>query len=364
MLRLASQIAAAVTMRALYPSNHPRVRTAVEDLMESVRRLEPDAPSRSLTFLVVGDDLVIEDEVIRQSTLAVHAFVGVMKRHGIERLTIGEGIGLDETHALIEGLSAGGEKLQPSAHVIFGRAQVVIENQAEPAGPRTEVTARQLEIVGEAWARFRVERRLPIDQLEVLVWSFIDSMSGTTREMLPLAKVKAHDEYTFVHSVNVALLVLAQARSFGIWGPMLHAFGMAGLLHDIGKLTVPVELLNKAGVLNDKEWEIMKAHASGGAWMLAEMEGTPALAVIVAFEHHLRFDHRPNYPPVRKPRLPALASRMTAIADTFDAVSTVRPHQQAFSRSAAFDVLRKRAGTYYDPELVRNFVRLMTEAAP
>ena len=144
---------------------------------------------------------------------------------------------------------------------------------------------------------------------------------------------------------------------------MLHTFGMAGLLHDIGMLTVPVELLNKAGSLTNNEWEVMKGHAREGAWYLAEMSGTPALSVIVAFEHHLRYDNKPNYPLLKVNRMPALASRMTAIADTYDAVSTARPHQRALTQTAAFEVLRKRAGTYYDPALVENFIRLIGGAS-
>jgi len=219
-----------------------------------------------------------------------------------------------------------------------------------------------VEVVRDAWARFRVERHLPVDQLESLVWSLIDAVSGSTRSMLPLAALKGHDEYTFVHSINVSLLVLMQARSFGIYGPMLHAFGIAGLLHDIGKLTVPVEILNKPGRLDVSEWELMKNHAQEGAWHLAEMEEAPPLAAIVAYEHHLRHDGQPNYPRLHAPRVLNLASRMTAIADTYNAMLTTRPYQEALGQAAAFDVLKLRSGTLFDPGLVGNFVRLVSEA--
>jgi hypothetical protein len=82
------------------------------------------------------------------------------------------------------------------------------------------------------------------------------------------------------------------------------------------------------------------------------MEGASPLTVVVAFEHHLRYDGQQNYPILRAPRLPNLASRMTSIADTYDAMSTVRPYQQPLARAAAFEVLRKRSETFYDPLLV------------
>ena len=177
--------------------------------------------------------------------------------------------------------------------------------------------------------------------------------------MLPMAALKTHDEYTFVHSVNVALLVLAQARSFGLEGTILHDFGMAALLHDTGKLRIPIEILNKEGTLDDEEWKVMRSHTDEGAWALAEMESTPPLSIVVAFEHHLRHDGLANYPVLRTRRSPNLASRMTAIADGYDAMSTVRPYQKPQLRSAALEILQKRSETFYDPLLVANFVQLV-----
>lgn len=354
---LPTQIAAAINMRALYPANHPRVVQTVEQIVAGLHRFLQQTKSESVTYLIVGDDLVVEQEVIRKTSLSLRQFVEMLKRRGIERLTLAAGLDQEETHQLIGALSTN-EPLVSSRHVILGHVHVDMEEER----PHREISLEQLEKVREAWAKFRVERKLPMGQMEDLVWNFIDSISRTTRAILPLAKLKEHDEYTFVHSVNVSLLVLAQARSFGIQGPMLHAFGMAGLLHDIGKLTVPVSILNKPGKLEGDEWETMKGHAQQGAWYLGEIEGASPLAVVVAFEHHLRYDGQQNYPVLRSPRVPNLASRMTSIADTYDAMSTVRPYQKPLARAAAFELLKKRSETFYDPLLVANFIRLVSEA--
>jgi HD-GYP domain-containing protein (c-di-GMP phosphodiesterase class II) len=361
MEHLATQIAAAINMRALYPANHPRVVQTIEQIIADLNRLLQQTRAESVTYLIVGDDLVVELEVIRKTSLSLRQFIEVMKRHGIERLTLAAGLQADEAHQLIGALAIG-EALVSTPHIILGRVRVAIEEE-EQTEKRRELSPEQLDMVREAWARFRVEKKLPMAQMEDLVWSFIDSVSRTTRAILPLAKLKEHDEYTFVHSVNVSLLVLAQARSFGIQGTMLHAFGMAALLHDIGKLTVPLTVLNKPGKLEGEEWETMKGHTQQGAWYLSQVEGTPPLSIVVAFEHHLRYDGQPNYPVLRSPRVPNLASRMTSIADTYDAMSTVRPYQQPLARAAAFELLKKRAETFYDPLLVANFVRLVTESS-
>lgn len=355
------QIAVAVNTRSLYPANHPRVVRAVEETVSSVRRVIRDGNRDSVTFLIVGDDLVADQEVLRKATLSNRQFVDILRRRGIERLTLAAGLDPAQANELISALATG-EKLESTAHVIIGRVEVTVDAE-ETTEEEREISINQIEIVREAFAHFRTEHKLPVAVMEEMVWSFIDALSRTTRQILPLTKLREHDEYTFVHSVNVSLLVLAQARSFGIQGTMLHAFGMAGLLHDIGKLTVPIAVLNKPGKLEGEEWSTMQSHAEQGSWYLGEMEGALPLTAVVAYEHHLRFDRQPAYPILRTPRTPNLASRMTSIADAYDAMSTVRPYQQPLMRASALEILKKRAETFYDPLLVANFTRVVGRGA-
>ena len=355
------QIAVAVNTRSLYPANHPRVVKAVEDTVTSVRRVVRERNRDDVTFLIVGQDLVADQEVLRKATLSNRQFVDILRRRGIERLTLASGLDAAEANQLISALAMG-DKLESSAHVVIGRIEVAIDAE-ETTDEKREISVNQVEIVREAFARFRSEHKLPIAVMEEMVWGFIDAISRTTRQILPLTRLREHDEYTFVHSVNVSLLVLAQARSFGIQGTMLHAFGMAALLHDIGKLMVPISVLNKPGKLEGEEWTTMQSHAEQGSWYLGEMEGALPLTAVVAYEHHLRFDGQRAYPVLRNPRIPNLASRMTSIADAYDAMSTVRPYQQPLMRASALEILKKRAGTFYDPLLVANFSRLVSTVA-
>jgi HD-GYP domain-containing protein (c-di-GMP phosphodiesterase class II) len=353
MADLAGLIAAAVAMRTLYPANHPRVTQAVENVLAPLEA--------SVTFLIVGDDLVVEQEVVRNLTLAQRQFMQALKRRGIERLTLAEGLDFEECHGFIAAIASGESTPESTAHLIVGRVHVAFDDESkqQSESAQRELSVDQIEVVREAFARFRVDAKLPLGEMEQLVWGFIDSLSRTTRGVLPLAKLKEHDEYTFIHSVNVSLLVLAQARSFGIGGVMLHAFGMAALLHDIGKLMVPISVLNKPGKLEGDDWAMMKSHAEKGAWYLTELDSAAPLSISVAYEHHLRFDGQPSYPVLSAPRPPNLASRMTSIADAYDAMSTVRPYQQPKLRAAALEMLKSRAETFYDPLLVANFVQLV-----
>jgi len=358
---LAAQIASAVNLRSLYPAKHPRVVQSVERMIAAVNETTEASQSDAATYILVGDDLLFGEQVLRNRNLAIDAFVALLKRRGVERITLARGLEPEEAARFVAAL-ASGEALQPSKHIILGRANVSLVDEAARE-ERRKLSVDQIETIRDSWARFRIERRMPIDQMEQLVWSLIDSISGTTRSMLPIAPLKDHDEYTFVHSINVAILVLLQARSFGIWGPMLHMFGMAALCHDIGKLSVPRDILNKPGRLDDREWEIMKRHTQAGALYLSGLEGTSPLSAVVAYEHHLRFDGHAGYPRLRKRRQPNLASRMTAIADAYDAMCTLRPYDQTVGKAAALETIRGRSGSYYDPTLVSNFVRLIGSAA-
>lgn len=355
--QLIIQITAAANTRTLYPANHPSVSHSNELVVKTLANILEERQVESITFLVLGDELVVEQDVMRKSSLSHRQFVELLKRRGIERMTLAAGLEVEEAHAFI-GALAGGEDLESSPHITLGHVHVSLEQEQEREAPR-DLTPDLLEPVRDAFARFRVDHTLPLGPMEQLVWSFIDSLSQTTRSILPLAKLKEHDEYTFIHSVNVSMLVLAQARSFGIKGPMLHAFGLAGLLHDIGKLTVPLAVLTKPGKLEGEEWAMMQSHAIQGAWYLSEMEGAMPLSIAVAYEHHLRYDGEQNYPVLKTKRVPNLASRMTSIGDAYDAMSTIRPYQQPLMRSAALEILKKRSESFYDPLLVANFVRLI-----
>ena len=358
MEHLVSVIVAAVNARTLYPAMHPQVFDAVGTIVTALSETCVERGVDSITLLVIGDDLVLENDIVRTPTLMQRQFVDMLKRHNIERLTLADGIGYNECHDFVTALAAG-ETPQSSAHIILGRVKVAIDGGKGPEAEKHEFPHDEFNVVREAFGRFRVDGRLPLTPMENLVWGFIEALSQTTRTMLPLAKLKEHDEYTFVHAVNVSLLVLAQARSFGIQGSMLHAFGMAALLHDIGKLMVPLPVLNRPGKLEGEEWKLMQSHAEQGAWYLSETEGATPLSIVVAYEHHLLYDGKPNYPATRPGRIPNLATRMTSIADSYDALSTQRPYSKPRGRATAIQLLRDRVNTFYDPLLLANFIQMV-----
>ena len=129
------------------------------------------------------------------------------------------------------------------------------------------------------------------------VSGFIKAFRREVNPLMALAPLRSLDEYTFTHSVDVCILNLAQGISLQIEGELLHDLGIAGMLHDVGKLFVPKEITNKSEELTAAEWGEMRRHPVTGAKYLLDNPGVPRLAVLTAFEHHMKYDLS-GYPPV------------------------------------------------------------------
>jgi response regulator RpfG family c-di-GMP phosphodiesterase len=134
---------------------------------------------------------------------------------------------------------------------------------------------------------------------------------------------------------------------------------MAALLHDIGKLSLPPEIVHKQGKLDEREEAIVRQHPELGAVHLSGVSGSTTLSVLVAYEHHLRWDGRPSYPELRTPRRPNLGSQLTAIADTYDVAMCLSPLPRESARERALAVVEERAGTFLNPALCASFSRVM-----
>jgi len=372
--RLIAHVAGALTTSALYPPAHPAVTAALTQLQEGVVAVCDERRQDSLTFLRLDDEIVVDGRPLRSGALYLQPFIRALRRSDVARLTLARELSQDECRALVDALAAG-RRPTSTAHVVVGQVEIATPTGTHASGPEGPASARsgdgddggqeglsesQIAAAQDAFVRIRHEGVRELDPVEDLVWGLADAVARSTQTVLPTVPLKSHDEYTFVHSVNVSLLVLAQARGFGFDGPLLHAIGVAALLHDVGKLRIPLDVLNKAGKLSGDEWTTMASHAELGAWELGALATSAPLSILVAFEHHLRYDGAPNYPAVRVSRVPTLASQLTAIADVYDAICTVRPYRRALSQAAALDVLRSRAGTFHDPYLVGQFCQLVT----
>ena len=188
-------------------------------------------------------------------------------------------------------------------------------------------------------------------------------MHGDQQLILPLLRLRGHDEYTTTHSMNVAVLSMAMAEFMGYSPADVRAFGIAGLLHDLGKVRIPRDILNKPGKLTPQEREIINRHPADGARLLLESGEQLEMAAVVAYEHHMMHDGG-GYPTPRFCRACHSASRIAHVCDVYDALRTHRPYREAWSSEAVLAYIGDRAGTEFDPDVSHAFLRMMRQWEP
>jgi putative nucleotidyltransferase with HDIG domain len=164
----------------------------------------------------------------------------------------------------------------------------------------------------------------------------------------------ARDHETTGHSFRVAQYAVALARAMGLRGESLQAFEWGALLHDVGKMVVPDDILRKVGPLTDDEWHIMRQHPTWGFDMLAEVGFLQQPALEIVYSHHERWDGR-GYPRGLAAESIPLPARIFAVVDTYDAITSDRPYRRAHSHHAAIAEVRRVAGQQLDPQVVDAF---------
>ncbi len=194
--------------------------------------------------------------------------------------------------------------------------------------------------------------------MKQVVKSLVDNVVANRYAMLQLTGLKNHDEYTFFHSANVALLSLALGSMITSDYRFLSSLGTGALLHDIGKMTLDVDILNKPGALSPDEWAQVRQHPIIGAEQAALIPGLDHSSIVIIFEHHLRFDGS-GYPSLGSVRKQHLASRIVAVADAYDAMTSRRSYSAARMQDEAMALLAGSAATAVDPGLLRLFVSMM-----
>ena len=191
-----------------------------------------------------------------------------------------------------------------------------------------------------------------------LVDDLAHAVAQNRTALVAVTQLKAHDESMSTHMVNVAILTMAQADMLGIQGALLREFGVAALLHDIGKVRTPIEILSKPDKLTDAEFAIMRMHVVDGAEILRATPELPALAPTVAFEHHLRLDGS-GYPIGVMRKALNLGTMLCSIADVHDAMRSHRAYQESFPTDRILEVLKRNDGLQFDQHLVERFTQLM-----
>lgn len=358
----------AAAAASLYGMSHQQVVRLVQVAHASLSKALAIRPD--IAILEVDGELVIDAEP-QPFSLVLDRFARLLKENGVGHLRFLAGVPQDELVQFISTL-AGQDKeaLGSSSFIRIGRVEMpelgddsgsLGASDTGSAGgyfSLEELTAADLTRLTEVYEAVKRKERLKPSGIAETVAELVEAFKREGEALLVMAALREKDEYTFTHNANVCILTMAQAISLGIKGQALNDIGMAAMLHDIGKMFVPDEILTKPGKLTDEEFAIMKRHPVKGARYLLETPGVPRLAAIVAYEHHMR-DNLSGYPAAPPGWRLNLASQLTSMADVFDAMRTRRPYQNPRSPAEIANLLLSKSGTEFNPHLAQNFLLLI-----
>jgi HD-GYP domain-containing protein (c-di-GMP phosphodiesterase class II) len=218
--------------------------------------------------------------------------------------------------------------------------------------------------LGDLFQKEQANQKINLNITRRLMQSLVKNITENEPFLQGLTTIKNYDEYTLNHSVNVCVLSMALGNRLGLDKKELVDLGICAFFHDIGKLDIPVEILNKPGKLTDEEFEIMKTHPHQGAEKLVQMDDfnqLPLRAIHVSMEHHIK-ENLTGYPTYFKRKSVNLYSKIVKIVDVFDAVTTARVYRKKpFTRDEALSMMAKSVGDEFHPLLFKVFANMMSD---
>jgi len=360
--------AQALAGMSLYADGHPARARGIDTAYQALLDLQAKHPHPLYTFL--GDEVIFGRLPLRE--MREWGWSNRLAEAGIQRLEFADQVTRDDfevflgdvlTRLTMDGIdTAEARQLRPTA-IKFGVVGVrgTGEQRADGALPTATIAfslGEEVETI--RWLHDEVQQReaLPLAEAEAVVRSLSVAMHGDQQVMLPLLQLKQFDEYTTTHSLNVSVLSMALAEYLELAPADVRAFGVAGLLHDLGKVRIPIEILTKPGKLTPDERVLMNRHPVEGARLILESEEDLDLAAVVAYEHHIMLNGL-GYPQVRFRRSCHEASNLVHVCDVYDALRTRRPYRDAWPVEQVLPYIEGRAGLEFDPAYVQAFISMM-----
>jgi HD-GYP domain-containing protein (c-di-GMP phosphodiesterase class II) len=363
----------------IHAINNRATQAIVERLMEIIGELA--RLEGRITIAVVTDLLVVNDVrlVVSSHQMGpVLSIIDELKKRNVEEIDIAPIVGADELGRFLQVFFA-----EPASEDAFG----VLSHQLAQAGvsnirlgeciervktlrdtridkksiqeESNKVMARAVLFMNEVMRAIEQKRPLQMNKALRLTQKMADIIQIDESVLVGLTSIKDYDEYTFAHSVNVCVLSMTVGDRLGLSKAEIAEIGVAGLLHDIGKMHVPLSILNKPEQLNPEEWDTMKRHPMLGVTELLRVRSLRLISspLYVALQHHVQFGGA-GYP--EKPGEWTLHrhSRIVAVADVYDAMTTARNYRsRPLSPGKALRFIHKMSGTLFDPVVAKTLIQ-------
>jgi HD-GYP domain-containing protein (c-di-GMP phosphodiesterase class II) len=368
---LVRTLAVADTNAALYPTTHPLVAQSLEDLVTAVRALATYG-FEDVTINIYKRTVFVENQVFSEESVTYSKLVDEFLARGISAVTFFASMSTDDSAALVELLAEqrvteieAARDFLEARHVrgITVAETTTLEGTGDEERNR-EVRAKAREsydagvgAMRDIESQAKLGRVLEVGPLQRVVESMLDNLLQDPAAVLGLTAIKGHDDYTLNHSINVCILSISLGTALGLAGDELHSLGLAALLYDIGKVRVPEEVLLKSGPLTSDEWAVVKMHSEEGADLLKRIQLADKMGMIVAYEHHQRYDLM-GYPESSGSEQ-HLFSKIVSVCDAYDAMTTNRPFRREIRPDKALAVLMQGREKAYDPGVTKSLVAML-----
>ncbi len=318
----------------------------------------------NITLKVIEEKLIFANKPVT-GNLAIERLLDSLTRNGISHLQIEPGIYAEELLGLINILSKAPDtqiEIKSSENIHFGQVEIRYKkNNGVQLGSLNlaDIADSEADHFMEMYQTARNRQKLETTGIHDIVNGFIDAFNTQSDAFMAIAPLRSMDEYTYTHSTNICMLNLAQAKVLGIEGQLLNDIGIAAMLHDVGKMFISPDILSKSNKLTEEEWQIMQQHPRLGAEYLLNTPGIPRLAVVTAYEHHMRYDNG-GYPTTARPWQQHICSYMTAISDTYDAMRTHRAYEESLEIDQIISIMLNLAGNKLHPQLTYSFLQILS----
>jgi putative nucleotidyltransferase with HDIG domain len=334
-MRAAMLLNTSIKSVAFYPQAHQAVKQPLEEL--AALFAETLKEKTETFFGVVEGAFFLEEHIFVTPNAAVGELADRLLGKGIDAVSVFQGVSFEE---------------------LFHFSSILARKEDNGDIDSSRAYADALHAV-HGVMKDVARGRIPSGRkIKVVVDNMVSVAMKDHTTLLGLAMIKNYDNYTFNHSVNVGVLALALAAFMGMEQEGLRDVNMAGLLHDIGKTRIEKNILNKPGKLSAVEYELMQKHVETGSEIVSSMEGTNRQIADAVLGHHIRYN-RQGYPKWAREKAFGIVTEIVAVADCYDAMTTLRAYNAPITPKEAIDNIGRLAGTHLHGDLARKFVEMM-----
>ncbi len=343
-----------------YLSHRSNLKSVSQHIEEALKTIKAMQIEHFFTITASDDNCLLINGIrlSLDSSQARKLFIK-LRQKGVITIVISKGVRAGELQKFLANLASSGGFFHSYPHIAVKRGELP-DRDIEPTRQGLKNTFKLFQIK-QIFRDISMKKRIDMATVDAVVGSLMGIVRKKGGLLFP---IKEDSDDLYSHSAKVAILSILQGEHLGLGNAIIYDIGLAALLHDAGKTLFPDTLLESQNSLTEAEWILMKNHPIYGAALLASLNKVPEIAIIVAYEHHKKYDGS-GYPETRKmPRNQHIVSQIVAIADFYSAMITGLPHRKPLSNSSILGLLVETAGKEFNPLLVDNFIQAMGSYSP